>query len=343
MPAQSVARVIAVEEHFATAAYLDATESLAVFSGEEPERDVMSVFPKNPRMRQRISDLPTRLEEMDRSGTDLAVLSLNPPAAQMYSDMGRATALARDMNDALLGIIQSNPRRFWGVGSIAPQQPDQAAQEVKRIMGPLGLGGVMVNGHTNGRYLDDPSFEPILAALEEENATLYLHPRVPSPHMLPPYMQYGMRGAVWGYQAEAGLCAVRLILSGALDRHPKLNIVLGHLGEALPFWMWRLNNIVKKTYDWAGPQLGMVKLQMEPTEYLLRNFSITTSGMDDPDVLRFCIGKFGAERILFAIDYPYEDSMTATNFLRDAPLGDRERRLITHENAERLFRIPAAH
>ena len=340
MPSEFPGRVIAVEEHFATPQYLDEIAKLAVYPGEEPERDVMSVFPKNPHMRRRISDIGARLEEMDQSGTDLAVLSLNPPATQMYSDADLATSIARNMNDAVVEIIKAHPQRFWGVGSLAPQQPDKAAQEVKRVMGPLGLGGVMINCHTNGLYLDDPCFEPVLAALEEEGATLYLHPRVPSPQMVKPYLNYGMLGAVWGYQAEAGTSAMRLILSGALDRHPKLKIVLGHCGEALPFWMWRLDNIIQKTYGWAGPQLGMVKLQMKPTEYLHRNFAITTSGMDDPDALTFCIGKFGAENILFAIDYPYEDSATATAFLRNAPLDDQQRALISHLNAERLFRVP---
>ena len=333
-------RVIAVEEHFATPEYLDQTESLAVFEGEEPEQKIMGVFPKNPHMRQRVSDIDTRLQEMDSSGTDLAVLSLKPPGVQTYRDEDRATALAGEMNDTLRGLILTHPGRFWGVGSLALQQPEKAALEVKRIMGPLRLGGVMINGHTHGQYLDDPAFDCILSALEEEDATLYLHPRVPSPQMLKPYLQYGMLGAVWGFQAEAGVSAMRLILRGALDRHPRLRIVLGHLGEALPFWMWRLDNIVAKTSAWTGEQLGMPKLQMKPTDYLKRNFFITTSGIDDPEVLGFCIQKLGAERILFAVDYPYEDSAPTTDFLAKAPLDSGQRELISHENAERLFRIP---
>ena len=208
-------------------------------------------------------------------------------------------------------------------------------------MGPLGLGGVMINSHTGGRYLDEPRFEPILAALEEEDAMLYLHPRVPSPAMLQPYSQYGMLAAVWGFQAEAGLHAVRLIMSGVFDRHPRLKVVLGHCGEALPFWMWRLDNIHQRTYGWAGDKLGMVKLQRRPTDYLRDNFAVSTSGMDDPDALAFVIGKLGAENVMFAIDYPYEDSLTATRFLADAALSDEERALVSHRNAERLFRIPA--
>lgn len=122
-----------------------------------------------------------------------AVLSLNPPGAQLH-DKERGTVVAREMNDGLVGIIRSHPNRFAGLGTIAPQQPEQAAREVKRIMGPLQLGGVMINSHTHGCYLDEPDFEPILAAAEEENATIYLHPRLPSPQMLDPYKRYGTLG-----------------------------------------------------------------------------------------------------------------------------------------------------
>ena len=332
-------RVIAVEEHFITEELIAATGSLVEGQGEEAEKAFMDGFAKNPLMRLRTVDIPTRLKEMDDSGTDVAVLSLNPPGVQLYADSARAVTLAREANDALVQIINLYPGRFGGLGSVAPHQPDAAAQEIKRIMGSLGLGGVMINSHTLGHYLDEPQFEPILAALEEEGATLYLHPRVPSPAMLKPYSQYGMLAAIWGFQAEAGTHAVRLIMSGVFDRHPGLKVVLGHCGEALPFWMWRLDNIYARTFGWAGDKLGMVKLQRKPSEYLRTNFAVSTSGMDDPEVLAFCIGKLGAENVLFAIDYPYEDSATATKFLAAAPLTPDQRALISHGNAERLFRI----
>ena len=332
-------RVIAVEEHFITEEFMNATASLKEGAGEQAEKAFMDGFAKNPEMSKRTTDFTTRLKEMDASGTDLAVLSLNPPGVQLYDHASRATSLAREMNDGLVETIKRHPTRFAGLGSVAPQDPDAAAQEIKRIMGPLGLGGVMINSHTLGHYLDEPQFEPILAALEEENATLYLHPRVPSPAMLQPYSKYGMLAAVWGFQAEAGTHAVRLIMSGVFDRHPKLKVVLGHCGEALPFWMWRLDNIYQRTYGWAGDKLGMVKLRRKPTEYLRDNFAVSTSGMDDPDVLAFVIGKLSVENVMFAIDYPYEDSATATSFLAAAFLTDEQRALVSHGNAERLFRI----
>lgn len=129
-------------------------------------------------------------------------------------------------------------------------------------------------------------------------------------------------------------------LGSAATHSPGLKVVLGHCGEALPFWKGRLDNITQKTYDWGGDKLGMVKLKLKSSESLHRNFTVTTSGVSDPDVLAFCIGKLGAENMMFAIDYPYEDSAIATTFLRQAPLDDHQRAMISHRNAERLFRIP---
>ncbi len=339
MPKTTKTRVIAVEEHFVTNDYFQNASELAVSQGEEPEQAFVTNFPKNAKMLRRFTDMSTRLEEMDHAGVDMSVLTLNPPGVQMFADAATATSLAHEANDRLAQIVQGNPSRFYGLGSLAPQDPNRAADEIKRIMGPLKLGGVMIASHTHGRYLDEPECEPILAALEEEDATLYLHPRSPSPQMIAPFLQYGMVAAIWGFQAEAGTHAIRLIMSGVFDRHPRLRVVLGHLGEALPFWLWRLDNIYQKTYGWAGEALRMVKLELKPSEYIQRNFSMTTSGMSDPDVLGYCVAKLGAERIMFAIDYPYEDSATATKFLTDAALTEEQRALICHGNAERLFRI----
>lgn len=335
-------RVIAVEEHFVTDRYWSETADLPAPPGEDPELAFVNNFRRSPEMRSRLIDIPTRLAEMDAAGVDVSVLSLNPPGVQIYADTARATALAREMNDALAELIRQHPGRFAGLGAVAPQDPESAAAEVKRVMGIPGLGGILIGSHTHGRYLDEPEAAPLLAALVEEDATLYLHPRSPSPQMLAPFREYGMVAALWGFQAEAGIHAARLILSGTLDRHPGLKIVLGHLGEGLPFWLWRLDNIYQKTYRWAGDQLGMVNLELKPSEYIMRNFTLTTSGMFDPDVFGYVLGKVGARRLMFAIDYPYEDSQVATGFLDALRLSEKERTLVSHANAERLFDIPPA-
>lgn len=342
MPDPVDSRIVAVEEHVATDDYFDALEELPVPPGEEPERAFMCKFPSNPTMRNRFTDVDTVVGEMDRAGIDLSVVSLNPPGVQMFADAAQATSLGRLMNDKLADLVLAHPDRLYGLGSLAPQDPAAAATEVKRIMGPLGLGGVIIASHTHGRYLDEPEFEPLLVALEEEDAPLYLHPRSPSPQMLDPYRKYGLLAAVWGFQAEAGLHAIRLIMSGTLDRHPKLRIVLGHLGEGLPFWLWRLDNIYERNYRWAAESLGMVKLELKPSEYIHRNFWVTTSGMSDAQVFQYAVAKLGAERVMFAVDYPYEDSKTAVSLLSSDTLTHESLRLISHVNAERLFRVPSA-
>jgi 5-carboxyvanillate decarboxylase len=337
MPDSANGRIIAVEEHFVTTEYWERTADLSAHPGEDAERVYSRGFIANEFISRRLTDLPTRLAEMDRAGVDLSILSLNPPGVQLWSDTAAATSLARETNDALAAIVAGNPARFAGLAAVAPQDPRAAAAEIRRATGTLGFGGVLIGSHTGGHYLDEPEYEPILAALEETGSPLYLHPRMPSPQMLEPFNPYGLQQAIWGFQAEAATHAMRLILSGAFDRHPGLRVVLGHLGEGIPYWFWRIDNLHAKTYAWARDVLGMVHLELTPSEYFRRNIWITTSGMFDHDALDYCLAKVGAERVLFAVDYPYEDSVTATGFLATADLDDEQRAAISHRNAELLF------
>jgi len=174
-------------------------------------------------------------------------------------------------------------------------------------------------------------------AAEANRAPIYLHPRMPS--MLAAYRDYGMSAAIWGYQAEAGLHAMRLILSGTLDRHPGLTVVLGHLGEGIPYWLRRIDNRHAFAARTVGAATSMPRLSLTPSEYFRRNFVITTSGIDDPDVLELALRAVGADKIMFAIDFPYEDPAAAVAFLRDTPLTEEQRTAIGHRTAERVFGI----
>ncbi|WP_328607024.1 amidohydrolase family protein [Amycolatopsis sp. NBC_00345] len=329
-------RVIAVEEHLSTEAFLRVAHGLDVVAGDETEMELMRTVEKTPAFRTRLVDLDARLREMDAAGQDLAVLSLDPPGVQPYP-AADAVPLAREFNDALAAIVRRHPGRFGGLATVAPQDPAAAAAEVERAMGPLGLNGIMINSHTGGRYLDEPEFAPLLAAAEANRAPIYLHPRAPS--ALAAYRDYGMPGAIWGYQAEAGLHAMRLILSGTFDRYPGLTFVLGHLGEGIPYWLRRIDNRHAFAARTAGAATPMPRLSLTPSEYFRRNFVLTTSGMDDPDVLGLALRAVGADNVMFAIDFPYEDPAAAVAFLRDAPLTDEQRTAIGHRTAERVFRI----
>ncbi|HEX7336069.1 MAG TPA: amidohydrolase family protein, partial [Gemmatimonadales bacterium] len=275
-----------------------------------------------------------RLADMDANGVDMHLLSLGMPGVQMFQ-RDTAIALARLSNDRLSEAVRRHPTRFAGLASFAPQDPRAAAKEMERAINMLRLNGFLVNSHTQGVYLDEPRSWPILEAAEALGAPLYIHPRAPSDGMAAPFGDYRMEGAIWGYGVEAGTHAVRLMLSGVLDRFPRLRVVLGHMGEALPFWLWRLD------YMAAPGSRAALKNQLKPSEYLRRNFAITTSGVEDPLVLRFCIDKLGIESIMWAIDYPYQPTAPAVAFLESASLSEQERAQISSRNAERIFQISA--
>ncbi|SKB78443.1 amidohydrolase family protein [Dyadobacter psychrophilus] len=273
-----------------------------------------------------------RIAHMDATGVDMHLLSMSLPGVQLF-EADQAVSLASLSNDRLSEAIRRHPTRFAGLACFAPQNPQQAAREMERSIKTLKLNGFLVNSHTGNGYLDEQRFWPILEAAEALGAPLYIHPRAPSDGMAAPFQDYRLEGAIWGYGIEAGTHAVRLMLSGVLDRFPKLQIVLGHMGEALPFWLWRLDFMGA-----PGARAGRGN-QLKPSEYFKRNFSITTSGVEDPLVLRFCIDKLGIDSVMWAIDYPFQPSGPAVAFMDSAPLTDEERAKVAHGNAERIFRI----
>jgi predicted TIM-barrel fold metal-dependent hydrolase len=229
-------------------------------------------------------------------------------------DAETATSLARVANDRLAEVVRRHPTRYAALASFAPQDPRRAVQEMERAIRTLKFSGFMVNSHTNNEYLDQPRYWPILEAAEALDAPLYIHPRAPSDGMAGPFRDYRLEGAAWGYGVETGTHAVRLMLSGVLDRFPKLRVVIGHMGEALPFWMWRLDFMAA-----PGARAAGRSNQLKPSEYFQRNFAITTSGVEDPLALRYCIDKIGADHIMWAIDYPYQPTGTAVAFIESAP------------------------
>ncbi|TXI61597.1 amidohydrolase family protein [Mycolicibacterium mageritense] len=330
-------RIIAVEEHVATEEYLQIAHRLDVTVADRTEVGLMRTIETGP-VRSALTDIDARIATMDAVGQDMAILSINPPGVQPYP-AARAVSLAQTANDSLAEIVRDHPERFGALGTVAPQDPTAAADEIERIMGPLGLNGIMINSHTGGHYLDEPRFTPLLDAATQHNAPIYLHPRMFS--VAGPYDDYGMQAAVWGYQAEAGLHAMRLILSGVFDRYPGLTVVLGHLGEGIPYWLRRIDNRHAYTRKIAGAAGDAPELELAPSEYFRRNFVITTSGIDDTHVLDLALHAVGDDNIMFAIDAPYEETADAVAFLRTAPLTERQRDSISHRTAQRVFGLPA--
>jgi len=287
---------------------------------------------------ERIQDLGEhRLSDMDATGIDQQVVSLTSPGVQIF-DAATATALATSFNDELAEAVRRHATRFAGLAAIAPQDPPRAAQELERAVKRLGLKGAIVNSHTHGEYLDDGKFWDIFAACEALGVPLYLHPTTPSKAMIEPYLARGLDGAVFGFQAETGLHALRLVVAGVFDRFPGLQIVLGHLGEALPYWLYRLDfmhNIIVRTNRYASAKA----LKKPLSAYLHENFHYTTSGMGWQPPIMYVHSVMGAERLLYAMDYPYQFVPEEVTTQDNLPLDANDKRKFFQTNAERLFSL----
>jgi len=330
-------RRIAVEEAFAIPEQLAALKALTATDLKDADVPFWRMVTHNDtpfttRIRRQLLDLDEeRIAIMDANGVDMQVLSLTSPGVQMFRP-DEAVAMARLANDRLAQAIARHPDRFAGLITIAPQAPAEAAKEIERGMTRLCLNGVMINSHTFNEYLDEEKFLPIFEAASALNAPIYIHPRAPSAGMAEPFMKHKLETAIWGYGAETGLHGVRLIVSGLFDRFPDLRIVLGHMGEGIPFWLWRIDYM-------HGASATRKKFGKTPSEIFKDNFAITTSGMNWPLALDFCRQALGPDNIMWAIDYPYQDSPGATQFMNNVAVPDSEKSMIFSGNAERIFNI----
>ena len=333
---------IAVEEAFATEELIAGWRKL--LDDDPPDIDpgfkaLMSFFlnantPFTNGVLARLTDVDgQRIADMDVAGIDKQILSLTSPGVHVF-DADTATALAIDSNDQLAEAIGRHPDRFAGLAIIAPQDPGRAAREVERGINDLGLGGVMINSHVNGEYLHDEKFWEIFEVAESLDAPVYIHPNTPSAGMLQPYMPE-LYGAILGFAAETGLHLTRLLVAGLFDRFPKLKIVAGHLGEALPFWMYRL--------DYAHPGLVMSgdapALTMKPSEYLKRNFYYTTSGMPWEPMVTMVRNVVGIDHLMYAMDYPYQYIPDEVDLTDALPFDEGELRQFYQTNAEQIFKL----
>lgn len=333
-------RRIATEEAFVIPEVL--RPMLERFAAEpyDPDLFFWSKAADGSPLQRRLLDLgEERLAIMDETGVDVQVISLASTGVQMF-DADTGTALATLANDVLAEAIARNPTRYAGLASFAPQDPQAAAREIERAMTKLGYNGVIVNSHTFGEYLDQPRYWPILEACEACNAPLYIHPRAPSPQMIQPFLDYTLEHAIWGFQAETSLHALRLIVGGLFDRFPKLTVILGHGGEGLHYWLPRLDAMHA---NFKAPEGKRPELQLAPSEYIRRNFAVTTSGMNWGPSVKFAIDALGADKVMFAIDYPFVDSGLSVRQMDAIDISADDKAAIYHRNAERIFRIaPAA-
>lgn len=289
-------------------------------------------------VREKMQDLGSiRLADMEATGIAKQILSITSPGVQIF-DTDTAVRLCTSFNDQLAEAIRKYPDRFAGLAAIAPQNPSAAAKELHRAVKSLGLKGAIINSHTHGEYLDEPKFWEIFEAAESLGVPIYIHPSTPSPRMLGPFLDRGLDGAVFGFAVETGLHALRLVVSGVFDRFPKLQIVLGHLGEGLPYWFFRIDFMHQRLSS-NNRYANVPKLKRKPSEYLKENFHITTSGMAWQPPLLYAISVMGIDRVLYAMDYPYQfvpEEVQVTDTLR---IGDADKKKLYQSNAERLFSL----
>ncbi|GAA2037397.1 amidohydrolase family protein [Catenulispora yoronensis] len=316
-------RTIGLEEHFVTpelAAYGAGSASIAQPARwREASRHLLELGEQ-------------RLAAMDAAGLDVQVLSLNSPGIQAESDPATAVTRAAAVNDLLATAIAGHPDRFAGFAALPLQDPDAAARELERAVTQLGLRGALVNAHTQGRYLDDPALRGVWERAEGLNVPLYLHPAngVDTPHVIQGHPE--LVGPMWSWGTDTATHVLRLIFGGVFDDFPQAKLLLGHMGEGLPYALWRLDS----RWDFHNHH-GIELAREKPSEYLRHNLYITTSGVCSAAPLLCALLALGPEHILFGTDHPFEDMSTATEFLRTAPVSEADRAKIAHLNAEQLL------
>lgn len=331
-------RRIATEEAFATREQMAAMIALGHSDWDSPDLSLWRSFgganAARSRLRAGLLDLDMRLADMDANDVAMHILSLTSPGVQMF-DADTATGIAQSANDELAETIARHPGRFAGLAAFAPQDPARAAKEMERAVHKLGLNGFILNSHTNDHYFDDRKFWPILEAAEALDRPIYIHPRCPSAPMYAACADYGLASGMWGFHVETSLHATRMILGGCFDQFPKLRIVLGHMGEGLPYWLYRIDHV----YQALNPPGSARRIKTLPRETFARNFVITTSGVNDEQVLAFTIAQLGLDKVLWAIDYPYEQSAPAVAFMDKVAVTPAQRRALYQTNAERVFHL----
>lgn len=336
---------IDAEAHFYTKEYQDYLFSRKEMPREELYKGYIRLWyeanvwePHGAEIEDKLLDLAEgRLRDMDKAGIDMQVLSLSTPGCEQFSPSDGMT-WSKKTNDALAKAIKKYPDRFIGLAALAPQSPDEAARELERAVKELGFKGAKLNSHVKGNYLDDKKYWGIFEMAEKLGVPLYLHPNSPSPSMIKPYADYGfaLAGPTLGFSVEAAVHTMRLIFSGLFDKYPGLKIILGHLGESLIFWISRIDfSFTKAWFD----EEARPKIKNVPSEYIKNNFIITTSGMPAVPAFLSVFLELGADRIMFAADYPYEKSDEAVRFIEQIPISDIDKAKIQYLNAEKLFKL----
>lgn len=312
---------IAIEEHFMHPDFVDywATTKINISPG---------LFGKARGALEDFGD--GRLEVMDNAGIDFAVLSLAGPGVQVEPDTDTAIRAAKTCNDFLAEKMRDQPR-YGGLAHLPMQDPAAASDELERCMTELGFQGAMINGATGGAYLDEDQFSPFWERAEALGAPVYIHPANPAimPEMFEGHSE--LYGPVWSWTVETANHALRLIFGGTFDRYPEAKLVLGHMGETLPFQLWRLDG------RWKICNAQEKTLKLPPSEYLKRNLWVTTSGVCSDEPLKCTLAALGEDRVMFSADHPFERTHLAVDWIENANIPPETREKICAANAKALL------
>ncbi len=311
-------------------------------SGAAPDDDSLKMagmFSRMPSLQEMLQDLgDLRLSHMDEMGIDRQLLLLTAPGVQVVRP-SEGTALAREANDIAADACRRHPDRFSALAAFDPRDVKGSVREIERAMGELKLNGAVLNSHFQGHYIDEAEYFPILEALEANDAALYIHPTAPfnAPH----YEDRGFFGALAGFPHDVWLHTMGLIFSGAFDRFPKLRLVIGHLGECLPLHLYRFDWMQGNADNRPGLRGGQpaVKLKHPVSYYFHNNIWITTSGVGWEPAIKFCMEVMGPQRVLYAMDYPYQQSSDEVAAYDRLKIPADEKKMLMETNARDVFRL----
>jgi uncharacterized protein len=332
-------RVVALEEHFtlpaAAAKFVkpDALGRRGHFKGRNVVPGKASPMELLPEIGEK------RFKSMDDAGITVQVLSNSGPGPDLVPGPD-GIALAKEVNDYLAGVVGNHPKRFAGFAALPMAAPDACAAELKRAVKDLKFVGAMIHGTTEGRFLDHPNYDSLLAAAVELDVPIYIHPNVPSMDVRQAYYSNLPEGADrviatagWGWHSEVAIHILRMVLAGTFDKHPKLKMIIGHMGEMLPVMLARLDEV---------SAADVAHLKRTPSRTIVDQVWITTSGIFSQPPFVAALQTFGIDRIMFSVDYPFAPDARGRDFLNEVSLAPSDMAKLCHGNADALLKLRAS-